>query len=63
MIILTFAGIAVLTAIPYTSLGASIGLAALPAVYFTWLALTVIGYMALVTLFKRIYINRYGELL
>lgn len=63
VIVLTFAGIAVLTAIPYTSLGASIGLAALPAVYFTWLALTVIGYMTLVTLFKRIYINRYGELL
>ncbi|MGI5822455.1 MAG: magnesium-translocating P-type ATPase [Dethiobacteria bacterium] len=63
VVVLTFTGIAVLTAIPYTSLGASIGLAALPAVYFAWLALTIIGYMALVTVFKSIYINRYGKLL
>jgi len=60
---LTFAGIAVLTAIPFTGFGESIGLAALPPVFFLWLALTVVLYMALVTLFKMIFIKRYGELL
>jgi len=61
--LLTFAGIAVLTAIPFTNFGASIGLAALPGVFFLWLALTVVLYMALVTVFKMIFIKRYGELL
>jgi Mg2+-importing ATPase len=61
--LLTFTGIAVLTAIPFTDFGASIGLAALPTVFFPWLLLTVLTYMALVTVFKRIFIKRYGELL
>ncbi len=61
--LLTFAGIAVLTAIPFTAFGVSIGLAALPPVYFAWLALTILLYMALATLFKNIFIKRYGELL
>jgi Mg2+-importing ATPase len=61
--LLTVAGIAVLTVIPFTGFGASIGLAALPPVYFAWLALTLVLYLSLVSLFKRIFINRYGELL
>jgi len=61
--LLTFAGIAVLTAIPFTAFGASIGLAALPFAFFPWLGLTVILYMLLVTLFKAIFVKRYGELL
>ena len=61
--ILTALGIGVLTVIPFTSFGASIGLAPLPSSYFWWLGLTVILYMALVTLFKGIFIKRYGELL
>jgi Mg2+-importing ATPase len=61
--LLTFAGITVLTVIPFTDFGASIGLAALPFSFFPWLFLTVFLYMALVTLFKRIFIKRYGELL
>ncbi|MCL2498442.1 MAG: magnesium-translocating P-type ATPase [Symbiobacteriaceae bacterium] len=60
---LTFAGIALLTVIPFTPLGAAIGLAPLPPVYFAWLALTILLYMVLTTVFKRIYIRRYGELL
>jgi Mg2+-importing ATPase len=60
---LTFTGIAVLTVIPFTALGTAIGLAVLPAVYFAWLALTIVCYMALATLLKKIYIRRYGELL
>jgi len=61
--LLTFTGIAVLTVIPFTGFGVSIGLAALPSVYFPWLALTIILYMVLVTVFKKIFIRRYGELL
>ncbi len=60
---LSFTGIAVLTTIPFTALGSAIGLAALPAVYFAWLALTIVCYMALATLLKKIYVRRYGELL
>jgi Mg2+-importing ATPase len=61
--LLTFTGIAVLTAIPFTAFGRSIGLAALPPAFFAWLALTVVLYMALVTLVKKVFIKRYGELL
>lgn len=60
---LTFTGIAVLTTIPFTALGTAIGLTALPTIYFAWLALTIVCYMVLATLFKKIYIGRYGELL
>ena len=63
VVLLTFAGIAVLTVIPFTAFGAAIGLAALPSVYFAWLALTIVLYMALVTAFKMIFVRRYGELL
>lgn len=63
VIALTFAGIAALTAIPFTAFGARLGLAALPPVYFAWLALTIALYMVLATLLKRAYVKRYGELL
>lgn len=63
VILLTFTGIAVLTAIPFTSLGAALGLAALPAVYFVFLAASIVCYMALATLLKKRYVRRYGELL
>jgi Mg2+-importing ATPase len=61
--LLTMTGIAVLTAIPFTPLGKLVGLAPLPPIYFAWLALTVFLYMALATVFKKIYMRRYGELL
>jgi Mg2+-importing ATPase len=61
--LITFTGIAVLTAIPFTTFGQSIGLAPLPTVFFWWLLLTVFLYMALVTVFKKMFIRRYGELL
>ena len=60
---LTAMGILLLTAIPFTPLAGALGLTALPPVYFAALVLTVVLYMALVTVFKRIYIKRYGELL
>lgn len=61
--VLTATGIAVLTAIPFTAFGAKIGFAALPAMFFPWLLLTVFCYMVLVTVFKKIFVRRYGELL
>jgi Mg2+-importing ATPase len=61
--LLTARAIAALTVIPFTRLGAAIGLAALPPVYFAWLAVTVVLYMLLATLFKKIFVRRYGELL
>jgi len=63
VMILTFAGIAVLTVIPFTAFGTAIGLASLPSVFFVWLIATVVFYMILVTIVKKIYINKYGELL
>ncbi|MBA4698562.1 MAG: magnesium-translocating P-type ATPase [Ruminococcus sp.] len=61
--LLTFTGIAVLTAIPFLPFGTKIGFAPLPAVYFLWLAVIIICYMALTTVVKKLYIKRYGELL
>jgi magnesium-translocating P-type ATPase len=61
--VFTFAGIAGLTVIPFTSFGAKIGLAALPMSYFPWLLLTIILYMILATVMKNVFIKRHGELL
>lgn len=60
---LTFAGIIALTVIPFTSFGSSIGLSPLPLVYFGWLIITILLYMVLVTIFKNIFVRKYGELL
>lgn len=56
-------GIIALTYIPFTEFGSAIGLTALPPNYFAWLALTIFLYILLATLFKKIYIKKYGELL
>lgn len=61
--LLTFAGIAVITLIPFTSFGQALGFAVLPASYFFWLAAIILGYMVLATVMKKLYIKRYGELL
>jgi Mg2+-importing ATPase len=47
--------------IPYTVLGAKIGLIALPPAYFAWLALTLVCYCVLTQVMKRIYMRRYGR--
>lgn len=61
--LLTFAGIALLTIIPFSSFGSSIGLAPLPKIYFAYLAITIILYMVLATFIKNIYVKKYKELL
>lgn len=61
--LVTFTGIAVLTMIPFTAFGASIGLGSLPPVYFAWLAATILLYMVLATIAKKAFVWKYGELL
>ena len=61
--LLTFTGIAVLTVIPFTAFGNSIGLHSLPPEYFAWLVGTIFLYMVLATVFKKIFVKKYGELL
>lgn len=63
VMLLTAAGICAVTIIPFTPLGAALGMMPLPGAYFRWLAALVIGYMALVTAVKKLYVRRYGELL
>ena len=59
----TLGGIALLAAVPYTPVGAAFGLVPLPAVYFAFLAAIVVGYVALTTLAKRLYVRKFGSLL
>lgn len=61
--LVTFTGIAVLTMIPFTAFGTSIGLGTLPPVYFAWLAVTILMYMVLATIAKKAFVWKYGELL
>ena len=61
--LLTMTGIAVLTVIPFTPLGAALGLVALPVSYFAYLIPCILLYMMLATSLKKAYVRYYGELL
>lgn len=61
--LLTMAGIALITLIPFTPLGAELGFVALPAAYFAYLIPCILLYMVLATVLKKAYVRRYGELL
>ncbi|MCL1803911.1 MAG: magnesium-translocating P-type ATPase [Eubacteriaceae bacterium] len=61
--LITIAGCAILTLIPFTGFGASFGFAALPLAYFPWLALTIALYMGLVTVLKMAFVKKHGDLL
>ena len=58
---LTTAIIAIGLLLPYTGLGAKIGMMPLPPVYFAWIALTVLTYCVLTQAVKLLYIRRYGR--
>jgi Mg2+-importing ATPase len=58
---LTTAIIVIGMLLPYTAIGAKIGMMEMPPIYFAWLALTVVAYCALTQLVKVIYIRRYGR--
>jgi len=61
--LLTTLGIAVGTIIPYTWLGTQLNMARLPFMYFPWLICTILAYMILATIMKKIFVWLYGELL
>ena len=61
--LLTFTGIAVLTVIPFTAFGASLGFVALPAMYFAYLIPCILTYMVLATSLKKAYVRHFGGLL
>ena len=61
--LLTSLGIFIGTVIPYTTFGISLEMVAMPAIYFVCLLVIIILYMTLVTVIKKKFINRYGELL
>ena len=61
--LLTMTGIAVLTLIPFTPIGAALGFVALPAAYFAYLLPFILLYMVLATIVKKAYVRHYGELL
>ena len=58
---LTVAIIVVGMLIPFSAIGAKIGMSPLPPMYFAWLALTLVSYCVLTQLMKLIYIRRYGR--
>ena len=51
------------TLIPYTPLGSFLGMSSLPKSYFPWLFLILFSYMIFITIVKKIFKKRYGELL
>lgn len=61
--LLSFTGIMVLTAIPFTPLGTILGFVALPLSYFAYLVPCILLYMVLATIMKKAYVKHYGELL
>ena len=62
--LLTLTGIAALTAIPFIKpLAVNLGLAPLPMIFFAYLAATILLYMVLATVFKKIFAKKYGDLL
>jgi len=60
---ITLSGILVGSIIPQTAFGRKLGFFNLPPVYWLWLVATVAAYILLVTLLKKIYMRRFGELL
>ena len=61
--LMTLTGITVLTLIPFTPLGAMLGLAALPLPFFAFLIPCILLYMILATSLKKAYVRHFGELL
>lgn len=61
--LLTFIGCGVVTALPFTAFGASLGFMPLPSLYFAYLAPSIILYMCLATSVKKAYVRHFGDLL
>jgi P-type Mg2+ transporter len=61
VLLLTAAVIVIGILIPFSPLGAGVGLQALPASYFPWLVLTLLAYCTLTQFIKSIYIRRFAK--
>jgi magnesium-transporting ATPase (P-type) len=61
VLLLTAAVIVIGILIPFSPLGASVGLQPLPASYFSWLVVTLIAHCALTQLIKSIYVRRFAK--
>lgn len=63
LMIMSFIGILAVTLMPFTPLAGALELAVLPMEYFVILIALVIGYIALATCMKKLYIRRLKKLL
>jgi len=63
VIVMTTLGIVVGTALPFTALGERMGFAVLPAGFFVFLVIMCMLYFLLVTVVKKAFARKYGELL
>ena len=61
--LLTFSSIIILSIVPFTNLGHHLGFVSLPKTYFVFLVPCIFAYILLVTLLKKVYIRKFGELL
>lgn len=62
LLLATSLGVAVDTVVPYTWLGARLGMTPLPGYFFPWLLATVVAYLLLAQMAKIRFIRRYGRL-
>jgi Mg2+-importing ATPase len=61
LLITTALAMAVGVILPYTKIGAAVGMVPLPLAYFAYLIGILLGYCLLVTVVKRWYIKRFGQ--
>ena len=61
VILLTAAIMAIGIYLPFSPLGAHLGLVPLPLSYFPWLAAILLGYCVLTQIVKRFYVHRFGQ--
>lgn len=61
VLLTTFAIMALGIAIPFSPLGAMVGVVPLPLAYFPWLAATLFGYCLVAQGMKNLYIRRFGQ--
>lgn len=60
---MTTLGIAVGTIIPYSTFGTTLNMLPMPFIYFPCLIATILCYMVLATVLKKLFVRKYGELL
>lgn len=63
VILLTSLGIIMGTVLPYTFIGKIADMLPMPLIYFSYLFVIIVCYMILVSMIKKIFIKKYGELL